>query len=132
MVFAAACTPQNEAQDLMNHDRNAHGIASLPSETNTFVKAQFWAERMASDGRISHSGTTAGLPSGWRSVGENVGCGSSLQGIEAAFMNSAGHKANILGRWSLAANGVARGTCTTSKGQVINNAYFVVQVFVLF
>lgn len=131
VLAAAACTPQNEAQDLMNGDRNANGLASLPSETNTFVKAQSWAETMAANGRISHSGSSAGLPPGWRSWGENVGCGSSLAGVEKAFMNSSGHRANILGRsWTLAASGVARGTCTTSSGFVIKDAYFVVQVFV--
>lgn len=132
MVFAAAaCTPQNDAQNLLNADRNRNGLASLPSETNLFVKAQGWAEQMAANGRISHSGTSNGLPAGWRSWGENVGCGGSLEGVETAFMNSSGHRANILGtKWTHVASGVAQGTCTTSTGFVIKNAYFVVQVFV--
>ena len=129
LIAAAACTPQNEAQDLMNADRNANGLASLPSEATIFQKAQAWSEQMARDGKISHSTLSAGLPPGWKSAGENVACGSSLANIEASLMNSAGHRANILGNWTHAANGVAQGTCWVN-GRPIQNAYFVTQVFI--
>ena len=56
---------------------------------------------------------------------------ATLAAIEESFMNSAGHRANILGtRWTHVASGVARGDCVTSSGFVIKNAYFVAQVFV--
>ena len=131
-LFATtACTPQNEAQDRLNADRAAYGLPALPSEAQLFAKAQSWADYMAAVGRISHSNLTQGLPAGWRYAGENVGCGNTLASIEQSFMNSSGHRANILGtRWTHVASGVARGDCVTSSGFVIHNAYFVSQVFV--
>ena len=130
-LAASACTPANEAQDLMNNDRVANGLWALPAQTDIYIKAQNWSEQMARNGRISHSNLTSGLPAGWQMAGENVGCGSSLASIERSFMNSSGHRANILNRsYTHAANGVARGTCTTSSGAVIKDAYFVTQVFV--
>lgn len=131
LFVASACTPQNEAQDRLNNDRVAYGLAPLPAEAQLFAKAQSWADYMASTRQISHSNLVDGLPAGWRYAGENVGCGNTLAAIEESFMNSAGHRANILGtRWTHVASGVARGDCVTSSGFVIKNAYFVAQVFV--
>ena len=64
-------------------------------------------------------------------VTDHAGRRHTLAAIEESFMNSAGHRANILGtRWTHVASGVARGDCVTSSGFVIKNAYFVAQVFV--
>lgn len=62
--------------------------------------SQFMADGGCPDGaNICHS-TEAQLKkaagSGWSKIGENVGRGGSVDSLHKAFMNSAGHKANIL------------------------------------
>jgi len=57
----------------------------------------------------------------WCSLGENVGYGPSVAAIEDAYMNSSGHRANILStKW----NGAGVGYATNGK------RVFTVQVFI--
>jgi hypothetical protein len=117
----AACTPdQGEAYDLINATRRAHGLGELQWNGQLGDKAQAWAEHMARQGRISHSNLADGAPSGWRALGENVGVGGSIGAVHTAYMNSPGHRANIVNpRWTHVGTGVAR-----SGGRV-----YTVQVF---
>ncbi len=113
------------SQDLvrveMNADRAANGLRPLTTQGDAEAKAQAWAERLAREGRIYHSTLTDGIGVKWCSLGENVGYGASVASIEDAYMNSPGHRANILAsKW----NGVGVGYATNGS------RVYTVQVFI--
>ena len=84
-------------------------------------KAQAWAEHLAAQNQLSHSVLTDGITAHYCALGENVGYGPSVAAIETAYMNSAGHRANILDtRW----NGVGVGYA--KRGNIV----FTVQFFI--
>ena len=101
------------AFEAMNADRAANGVGGLGEHGDLVAKAEGWAVYLAnaSGGRCSmetlvHSKLEVGAPDGWRNLGENVGCriagadvASSVAPLEAAFMASPGHRANILNGW---------------------------------
>jgi hypothetical protein len=107
-----------------NQSRSAQRLRSLTAHNVGKDKAQRWAAYLASIGRLEHSGggtsvDTSGL-SGWCSVGENVGWGSSIQSVQDAFMNSPTHRKNLLGNWTHMGVGVAK------RG----NSYYITQLFI--
>src|SRR5688572_8964805 len=126
----AACMPvpsadAERARDLMNTFRYANAEWPLNTNPDAFLKAQGWAEQMAREGRLYHSNLTEGAPWGWRSVGENVGCGPDLPTIQRALEASPGHRANMVDpRWDYVGVGVARGKCGGYNGWYVTQ-YFV-------
>jgi len=65
---------------------------------------------MAAAGGISHNPSLASEVSGWRSIGENVGMGPSVDSIQQAFINSPEHYRNIMdGAFSVVGIGVTYG-----------------------
>lgn len=113
---------QVTVQNLISTERTKYNRATLTDLPQADTKAQAWAQKLADDGTLSHSNLTDGYGGvSWCKLGENVGMGPSLEVIEAAFMNSPGHKANIL---DPAYNRVGSGVI--KKG----STYFVVQEFV--
>jgi uncharacterized protein YkwD len=127
-LFLAGCLDPDQQMvlDEMNADRQAYGRVALPAHDIAVAKAQAWADKLARDGGLSHSNLADGL-SGlcWRGIGENVGYGGSVASVQDGYMNSSGHRANILNTtWDVVGVGEARGTV---------NGYpvvFTVQVFV--
>ena len=98
---AAHATTYNEkfSSFLINgYDRNPRGLRSLA--LNEFVSniARSHSAQMARAGRIYHSNLSSvgSRISGWRVLGENVGMGPDLRVLNQAFMNSPGHRANLL------------------------------------
>src|SRR4051812_1054038 len=67
-------------------------LASDPQATNV---ARVWSAQMAGDGTLSHNPGLGGQISDWRSLGENVGTGSNVAGIEAALEASPHHYENL-------------------------------------
>jgi uncharacterized protein YkwD len=65
------------------------------SSTLTSVAAG-WAASMARSNRLAHNPRLASSVHGWKYLGENVGVGDSVSQLEAAFWDSAGHRANML------------------------------------
>jgi len=106
-------------QALINSDRSGAGLGPLTWSSCLAGIAYQNAVRMANQGAISHSGgAQADLGCGLgRQAGENVGywSGGINDGqLNAMFMNSAGHRANIMGpyryvgtAWAVAPNGYA-------------------------
>jgi hypothetical protein len=85
----------------INGARAAHGRYQLPHIECLNSVAEVWTERMVIAGQISHNpglATSVNNYCGrsWDVLGENVGVGYSSETIFNAFMNSTGHKANIL------------------------------------
>lgn len=94
----------------INASRAAAGLGKLQMSGGLSSYARGHSGKMADAGKIYHS-TSAQLRSaagsGWSKIGENVGRGPSVSGLHTAFMNSSGHKANILGSYDTAGVGVS-------------------------
>jgi len=122
VMALGACTPdEDHAADLLNQSRNANGQPSLPVNVDLYLKASAWSNQLANDGYLHHSNLADGNGYNWYRLGENVGYGYSLEQVQNAFMNSPGHRANILdGGFNRIGVGVTR----TPDGR-----YWVVQEF---
>jgi len=122
LMALGACSPeQDRATELVNQSRNSVGLPSLEVNIDLYLKAQGWSDQMANAQRLYHSNLADGNGYNWARLGENVGYGYSLEQVHSAFMNSAGHRANILdGGFNRIGVGVTR----TPDGR-----YWVVQEF---
>ena len=118
----SACSPQQlDSFQRINYDRTANGLVGLSINETLMTKAQAWSDYLASVGTLQHSQVADAVDPGWWMLGENVGSGSSVEAVEAAFMRSPGHRANIL---NPEFNWAGTGVSVSSNGTV-----FVVQVF---
>lgn len=111
VVLLSGCisSGQTAVHDELNADRTTYGLRRLPTHDQLNSKAQAWAEKLARDGVLSHSNLASGVPSCWRSLGENVGYGSSAAGVQDAYMRSTKHRANVLdSRWTYVGVGFAQ------------------------
>jgi len=106
----------------MNRDRAANGLAALEWNNQLGDLGSAWAAHLAAaKGGLVHQDLTAVLYSagyeGYNTLGENLLVGPttiSAGSMETAWMNSPGHRANIL-RASFTSAGVAS---RTSDGKV--------------
>lgn len=91
-------TPVDRAAviDAVNASRSANGLPALVENGILDLKADRWAQQMRDACEISHSTLRDGAPPNWRKLGENVGRGGAIEVVHEAYMNSPGHKANIL------------------------------------
>ena len=82
--------------DKHNAERKAAGSAPLQvrSEMVSFAR-NHTADMIAAD-KIYHSSDLAKATTGWTKLGENVGRGGSCDSLHQAFMNSDGHRKNLL------------------------------------
>lgn len=103
---------QNQVLSELNADRTAHNLRALSVQADAQNKAQAWAEKLARENKLYHSTLSDGIRVKWCSLGENVGYGPNVPAIEDAYMNSSGHRANILStKW----NGVGVGYATNGS-----------------
>lgn len=98
---------ENQVVTLTNQQRAKYGLPALKRGSTTSYVAQLKARDMAAKGYFSHQSPTYGSPFtmmqtfGLRfsSAGENIAYGQQTpQAVVNAWMNSAGHRANILSR----------------------------------
>lgn len=85
---------------LLNEERVARGLPALSTSDALRTVARRHAQRMMMEGRIFHNqnlreDVEAVFPQ-WASIGENVGVGPSIPRVHQAFMDSPGHRANIV------------------------------------
>jgi cysteine-rich secretory family protein len=105
---------------LINASRAANGQGGLAVDGTLVGNARTHSAEMAGQGTIFHNGSLPSqLPGGWRSVGENVGVGGDVDGLHSAFMNSPGHRANVLGDYDRVGIGV----------EMAGSAIYVTEVF---
>ena len=94
----------------INASRAANGLAALSVDGGLRSHARNHTQDMIDADEIYHSSSDelkAAAGSGWSKLGENVGRGGTVDSLHKAFMDSAGHKANILGDYNYAGIGTA-------------------------
>jgi hypothetical protein len=95
----AAVDPGNaEAQfvDLINNERTSRGLNPLSVDPALTAGARQQATAIRNAGRLFHNPDLGAVTSGWSWIGENVGYGYDVASLHQAFMDSTGHRANIL------------------------------------
>jgi uncharacterized protein YkwD len=101
-VVAAPRASASEVEDVftsrINKARSAAGVHRLTTRAHLVSVARSWAARMADQNRLYHNPRLTSDVTNWRYVGENVGYGPTAVSVHVAFMNSPGHRANILDR----------------------------------
>jgi len=96
---ASADTASDEARvtALIQQTRSSAGAPALRVDATLTSAARAWAAKMARDGYISHN---AGIGSQVNAskLAENVGMGPNVDVVHQAFLNSPGHRANMVDR----------------------------------
>ena len=95
---------EKEVFDLINAKRTAAGLSALKVDAELQNVARAKAEDMVKNNYFSHTSPTYGSPFdmmksfgvSYKTAGENIAGNSSNTGAVNAWMNSEGHKANIL------------------------------------
>jgi uncharacterized protein YkwD len=82
----------------INLSRTAAGKVKLKLDPELGKVARVHTRKMARQGTIFHQSSSqlGSRVTRWSSLGENVGVGNTVTSLHKAFMNSPGHKANIL------------------------------------
>ena len=110
--------------DAVNWTRAENGLPALTEHVTLNMKADAWAVQLRDDCNIRHSTLSDGAPPEWRKLGENVGRGGSIEQVHTAYLNSPGHRANIVDpRFTSMGAGAVWGTCNGQR------TVFTVQVF---
>ena len=95
---------EQETLDLINKERAAAGLSALKIDSEVQNVARVKAQDMVDNNYFSHTSPTYGSPFDmmksfgitYKAAGENIAGNSSNSGAVNAWMNSEGHKANIL------------------------------------
>lgn len=95
---------EKETFDLVNQQRINNGLQALKIDEEVQRVARIKAQDMVDNNYFSHNSPTYGSPFdmlnsfkiSYRSAGENIAGNSSNSAAVTAWMNSSGHKANIL------------------------------------
>lgn len=95
---------EKETFDLINAQRTSVGLQALKIDSEVQNVARAKAQDMVKNNYFSHTSPTYGSPFDmlksygvkYKSAGENIAGNSTNQGAVKAWMNSEGHKANIL------------------------------------
>ena len=103
--LAATADSGTEADFLarINSTRQSNGLGPLEIDGGLRSHARNHTQDMIDAGEIFHSSEGELIASGgtgWDKIGENVGRGQSPTSLHEAFMDSAGHKKNILGDYN--------------------------------
>lgn len=93
-----------EVFNLINAQRTKNGLTALKSDAEVLRVARTKAQEMVDKNYFSHTSPTYGSPFemlknfkiSYKSAGENIAGNSSNSGAVNAWMNSSGHRANIL------------------------------------
>ena len=100
---ASACTPLtlSEARDAILTDVNAArsraGVKALRVNTEMNSVALAWSKKQADAEKMSHNPDySRQIPAGWSAAGENVAFGYDPRDVTRAWLDSTGHRENIL------------------------------------
>lgn len=95
---------EQEVFNLVNKQRTDNGLSALKNDDEVQKIARIKAQDMVNNNYFSHQSPTYGSPFDmmksfkitYKSAGENIAANSSNSGAVTAWMNSSGHRANIL------------------------------------
>ena len=95
---------EKEVFDLINKQRTQNGLSPLKENSELQRVARIKAQDMVNNNYFSHTSPTYGSPFdmmksfkiSYNTAGENIAGNSSNSGAVTAWMNSPGHRANIL------------------------------------
>ena len=95
---------EKEVFDLINKQRTNNGLKALKVDSEVQRVAKIKAQDMVNNNYFSHNSPTYGSPFdmlksfkiSYKTAGENIAGNSSNSAAVTAWMNSSGHKANIL------------------------------------
>lgn len=95
---------EKEVFDLINKQRTQNGVSALKMDSEALNVARIKAKDMVDNNYFSHNSPIYGSPFQmlnsfkvtYKTAGENIAGNSSNSGAVNAWMNSSGHKANIL------------------------------------
>lgn len=95
---------EKEVFNLINKQRTNNGLTALKMDTEALNVARIKAKDMVDNNYFSHNSPTYGSPFDmlksfkvtYKTAGENIAGNSSNSAAVTAWMNSSGHKANIL------------------------------------
>ena len=108
---------EQEVFNLINKQRASNGLSSLKINSEVQRVARIKAQDMVDNNYFSHTSPIYGSPFdmlksfgiSYKSAGENIAGNSSNSGAVTAWMNSSGHKANILnGNYNYTGIGVVK------------------------
>ena len=127
---SSSASDEQQALNLVNQDRAKNGLSALKANSQLTVLARNYAKDMIQRGFFSHYNPEGQSPFdrmkqagiSYKTAGENLAINSSVAGAQTAFMNSSGHRANIL---NPSFTEVGIGVVRASNGQV-----YVVQEFI--
>lgn len=106
---------EKKMRRLINAERIERGLTRLRMRPAIVKISRQHSKKLAAEDALYHNDslfTTKRKPR-WRWVGENVGKGRSVESLHKAFMNSQGHKDNVLFReFNRVGVGVARSNGT--------------------
>lgn len=101
---ASMTADEKEVFDLINKQRTNNGLTALKVDNEVQRVARIKAQDMVDNNYFAHESPTYGTPFNmlksfkisYKTAGENIAGNSSNSGAVTAWMNSSGHKANIL------------------------------------
>jgi len=102
---------ESEFLRLINQRRAEFSLAPLGSYWDLVDDARehsrYQSAGRCPDGeRICHNPALGTVTDGWYALGENVGVGYDVEGLDRAFWESAAHQANVVGNYNYAGVGV--------------------------
>jgi hypothetical protein len=106
LALPAQAGAEGDFLSKINASRSAAGLAPVSMHSDLVPDARNHSAEMMAAGQIFHSSNLGSVASGWEALAENVGAGPSVASLHTAFMNSAGHRANILGNYNHVGVGV--------------------------
>lgn len=107
-AFAVPAVASSAGQFIskINASRSANGLPPLEGYWDLADNARSHSNLMADRQELFHSSNLGSVTSGWERLGENVGVGPDVSSLHQAFMNSSGHRRNILGDYNYVGVGV--------------------------
>ena len=110
---------EKEVFNLINKERQNNGLSALKVDSEVQRVARIKAEDLVNNNYFSHQSPTYGSPFdmlksfkiSYKTAGENIAGNSSNSSAVSAWMNSSGHRANILnGNFNYTGIGVVNGS----------------------
>jgi hypothetical protein len=96
LASPAFASPAGDLGVATNASRTSNGLPALAVKASLTAVAQAWANQLAAANVLSHNPALRNQVSDWSVLGENVGMAGDIPTVQAAFMASPPHRANIL------------------------------------